>query len=130
MAGKLIAGVSQAVKYAASNGDTGVCGQAGDLLTELGLALLTSHGAQTLTVASGYLIEVADLLAPVAARITACQWSQCPCGTYHGQDLLDVKVTPAMRDDAAFARMLADRSPDDPEPTQSIVKHTAVPRAV
>jgi hypothetical protein len=127
MAGKLIAGVSQAVKYAASNGDTGVCGQAGDLLTELGLALLTSHGTQTLIVASGCLIEVADLLDRVAERITAGAWSQCPCGTDHGQDLLDVKVAPAMRDDAAFARMVADRSPEDPEPTGSIATHTRGP---
>lgn len=127
MAGKLIAGVSQAVKYAASNADTSVCGQAGDLLTELGLALLTSHGAPTLTVAPGCLIEVADLLDRVADRIAAGQWSQCPCGTDHGQDLLDAKVAPAMRDDAAFARMVADRSPDDPEPTQSTATPTGGP---
>jgi hypothetical protein len=123
-AGKLIAGLSQAVKYAAANGDTGGCGQAGDLLTELGLALLTSHGAQTITVASGCLIEAAELLDRVAERITAGEWSQCPCGTDHGQDLLDAKVAPAMRDDAAFARMVADRSPGDPEPTKSIRRHT------
>lgn len=123
-AGKLIAGVSQAVKYAAANGDTRVCGHAGDLLTELGLALLTSRGAEVITVACGCLVEAADLLDRVAQRIAAGAWSQCPCGVDHGQGVLDAQVAPAMRDDAAFARMIAEGSPEDSAPSARIAKNT------
>jgi hypothetical protein len=77
-----------------------------------GLALLTSHGAEIITLEHGCLIEAGDLLEQVASQITAGGWSSCPCGTVHGQATLDAKVAPAMRDDAAFARVIADSSPN------------------
>jgi hypothetical protein len=112
----VIAGLGQVVKYAAANGDTEVPGHAADLLTEFGAALLTSHGAATMTVEHGCMIEAADLLEQVASRIAAGEWSNCPCGTDHGQATLDAKVAPAMRKDAAFAREVVDHSPDRPGP--------------
>jgi hypothetical protein len=115
-AGRVIAGLGQVVKYAAANGDTEVPGHAADLLTEFGAALLTSHRAATMTVEHGCMIETADLLEQVASRIAAGEWSNCPCGTDHGQATLDAKVAPAMRKDAAFAREVANHSPNRPGP--------------
>jgi hypothetical protein len=115
-AGRVIAGLSQAVKYAAANGDTEVPGRAADLLTEFGAALLTSRGAETMAVDYGCLIEAADLLEQAGGQIAGGEWSSCPCGTDHGQATLDAKVAPLMRKDAAFARAVADHSPDRPGP--------------
>jgi hypothetical protein len=112
-AGRLIGALSQAVKYAAANGDTQIPSQAADLLTEFGIALLTSHGAPAITVQHGCLIEAADLLEQVAGRIVTGEWSSCPCEVDHGQATLDANVAPRMRGDAAFARAVID--PLDPE---------------
>lgn len=124
-AGRLIGGLSQAVKYAAANGDTETPGHAADLLTEFGVALLASRGAAAITVEHGCLTEAADLLEQVAGLIATGEWSSCPCEVDHGQATLDVQVAPRMRDDAAFARAVADGP--DRDRAETINEETARP---
>jgi hypothetical protein len=127
-AGRLIGGLSQAVKYAAANGDTETPGRAADLLTELGIALLTSRGAAAITVDHGCLTETAGLLEQVAGRIATGEWSSCPCEVDHGQATLDARVAPAMHQDAAFAREAAvERPAEDPHPAEKLAEPTAPP---
>jgi hypothetical protein len=92
----LIGGLSEAGKLAASNGEGNIVQVALDLVTHLAttLHLVIAHGRidadQTLAeVERGMLIEAAAVMRAASERLSATEWSTCPCGTKHGQGKID-----------------------------------------
>ena len=99
----LIAGLSEAGKLAASNGGNSTQ-IALDLITHLATVIhvtIASVGHidadQTLVeVERGVLIEATAILSAVSGRLSAGEWSTCPCGTKHGQGKVDKPLASAL----------------------------------
>lgn len=120
--GLLIAALGQAAKYAISNKDDQTADHAADLISEIGLALCGSDGAETIITDQGLWSETGDILERAADRIAAGEWTHCRCGVDHGTAALDAAMPARLRKDAAFARKIAD-SGSGPPPLRPV--HTA-----
>ncbi|MGW2563017.1 hypothetical protein ACWCXB_27945 [Streptomyces sp. NPDC001514] len=98
--------LTQAIKYASSNGDTRTVQHAADLAFELGLAIGADREDDCVQIPVGVLDESADIIEHVAARIDNRGWSLCPCGEDHGQSQSDDKVPDIRRSDAELVRKM------------------------
>ncbi|MCY0945682.1 hypothetical protein [Streptomyces antarcticus] len=102
--------LSQAVKYAANNGDSRTVQHALDLIFELGLAIGADPDDNSVDIPVSVLDEAAQLIEHVASRIETGGWSLCPCGEDHGQGQVDAKVPETLRADAELARKMRARA--------------------
>ncbi|WP_406300976.1 hypothetical protein OG948_59860 (plasmid) [Embleya sp. NBC_00888] len=96
--------LTQALKYASTNGDSRTVQHAADLAFELGVAVGADPDRDRVDIPVGVLDEAADILDHVADRIESHGWSLCPCGDKHGQARIDAQVLDALRGDADLVR--------------------------
>jgi hypothetical protein len=100
----LIGGLSETGKLAASNSDANRVRVALDVITHLATILHmtianTGHIDADRTLAEverGLLIEAASVMTTASGRLSAAEWSTCPCGTEHGQGKIDKALARAL----------------------------------
>ncbi|GAA2474093.1 hypothetical protein ACFPFX_12425 [Streptomyces mauvecolor] len=102
--GRPLMALTQAAKYATSNGDTRTAQHAIDLICEIGAAIADPDPAIA-PIPAGVLDETVQVLERVAQKIEG-GWSVCPCGEDHGQLRVDAAVPAVMRQDAGLVRTL------------------------
>jgi hypothetical protein len=102
--GRPLMALSQAAKYATSNGDSRTAQHAIDLVCEIGAAI-AAPDPDVAPIPVGVLDETVQVLERVAQKIEG-GWSVCPCGEDHGQLRVDAAVPAVMREDVGLVRTL------------------------